>query len=136
KKLEKPGEGYQILRRSFTSALGEAGYALFLSSKYIGGVYHHRDHVGDPGDRLPFEPLSAAKQKEALKLLRDNLFAPSAFQFSPQLPNKLANERFPNGSYFSSMLTRADVPIHQMVLRSEERRVGKECRVRLWMGHV
>ncbi len=116
KKLEKPGEGYQILRRSFTSALGEAGYALFLSSKYIGGVYHSRDHVGDPGNRLPFEPLSAAKQKEALKLLRDNLFAPSAFQFSPQLLNKLANERFPNWSNFSSMLTRADVPIHQMVL--------------------
>jgi len=116
KKLEKPGEGYQVLRRSFNSALGEAGYALFLSSKYIGGVYYRRDHVGDPGNRLPFEPLSAARQKEALKLLRDNLFAPNAFQFSPRLLNKLANERFPDWSNFSSMLTRSDVPIHQMVL--------------------
>src|SRR5206468_10500672 len=80
KKLEKPGEGYQVLHRSFNSALGQEGYSLYLASKYI-GVYHYRSHVGDPGNRLPFEPVPAAKQKEALE-------------------------------------------------RSEERRVGKECRSR------
>lgn len=115
-KLEKPGEGYQVLRRSFGGALGQAGYSLFLTSKYIGGVSHHRDHVGDPGNRLPFQPVPAAKQKEALALLREHLFSPQAFKFSPRLLNKLANERFPDWTNFASMLTRFDVPIHSLVL--------------------
>ena len=113
-RLEKPGEGYQILRRSFNSALGQTGQALFLSSKYIGGVYHYRSHVGDPGNRLPFQPVPAEKQKQALQLLRDNLFAPTAFQFKPQLLNKLETERFINFSNFTP--SRQDVPIHQAVL--------------------
>ena len=115
-KLEKQGEGYQILRRSFNGALGEEGYALYLASKYIGGVYHYRSHVGDPGKRMPFEPVPAAKQKEALELLREHLFSPRAFQFSPQLLNKLASPRFSDFSNFLSMRTRFDVPIHDMVL--------------------
>ncbi|HEV2196435.1 MAG TPA: zinc-dependent metalloprotease [Candidatus Acidoferrum sp.] len=116
KKLEKPGEGYQVLRRSFNGAFGQEGYALFLASKYIGGVYHYRSHVGDPGNRLPFDPVPAAKQKEALDLLRENLFSPKAFQFSPQLLNKLASPRHSDFVDFLAMRTRFDVPIHDMVL--------------------
>jgi hypothetical protein len=116
KKLEKPGEGYQVLRRSFNGAFGQEGYALYLASKYIGGVYHYRSHVGDPGNRLPFEPVPAAKQKEALDLLREHLFSPKAFQFSPQLLNKLASPRHSDFVDFFAMRTRFDVPIHDMVL--------------------
>jgi hypothetical protein len=113
-RLEKPGEGYQVLRRSFNSALGQTGQALFLASKYIGGVYHYRSHVGDPGNRLPFQPVPVEQQRQALKLLADNLFAPNAFKFSPQLLNKLQNERFINFSTF--VPGRQDVPIHAAVL--------------------
>jgi len=116
KKLEKPGEGYQVLRRSFNGAFGDEGYSLYLTSKYIGGVYHYRSHVGDPGNRLPFEPVPAAKQKEALDLLREHLFSPRAFQFSPQLLNKLASPRHSDFVDFFAMRTRFDVPIHEMVL--------------------
>ena len=113
-RLEKPGEGYQVLRRSFGSALGQTGQALLLTSKYIGGMYHYRSHVGDPGNRLPFEPVPAEKQKQALQLLRDNLFAPTAFQFKPQLLNKLENERFIDFNNFTP--SRQDVAVHQVVL--------------------
>jgi len=115
-KLEKPGEGYQVLRRSFNRAFGQSGYSLALASKYIGGVYHYRDHVGDPGNRLPFQPVPAAKQKEALELLREHLFSPRAFQFSPQLLNKLANTRYTDFTDFGALRTRFDVPIHDIVL--------------------
>src|SRR5215467_13397135 len=116
KKLEKPGEGYQVLRRSFNVAFGQEGYSLFLASKYIGGVYHYRSHVGDPGNRLPFDPVPAAKQKEALELLREHLFSPKAFQFPPQLLNKLASPRHSDFTNFLAMRTRFDMPIHDMVL--------------------
>jgi uncharacterized protein DUF4953 len=112
-RLERPGESYQILRRSFNSALGQTAQALFLASKYIGGMYHYRSFVGDPGNRLPFQPVPAAQQKQALQLLRDNLFAPTAFQFKPQLLNKLENERFIDFNNFTP--GRQDVPIHQIV---------------------
>ena len=121
KKLEKPGEGYQVLRRSFNVAMGQAGYSLFLTAKYIGGVYHYRAHVGDPGNRLPFEPVPATKQREALELLRKDLFSPTSFHFSPQLLNKLASPRFSDFIDFRSMLTRFDAPIHDMVLSLQTR---------------
>lgn len=115
-KLQKPGEGYQVLRRSFLTAFGQAGVSLTLASKYIGGVYHSRAHAGDPGGKIPFEPVSSRQQKQALDLLRTQLFAPDALQFPPHLLNKLNNERFPDFQDFASLSRRADVPIHDMVL--------------------
>ena len=60
--------------------------------------------------------MPAAKQKEALELLREHLFSPPAFRFSPQLLNKLASPRHSNFVDFLAMRTRFDVPIHDMVL--------------------
>src|SRR5262249_40807924 len=115
-KLEKPGEGYQILRRSFSRAFSQVGLALGLTAKYIGGIYHYRDHVGDPSGRLPYQPVPAAKQREALELLRANLFSSTAFVFSPRLLNKLAIERF--GDFLNPTITqtRFDFPVHAQVL--------------------
>lgn len=115
-RLEKPGEGYQVLRRSFDGALGQAGLALALTAKYIGGVEHPRDHVGDPNGRLPFQPVGRARQQQALDLLRENLFSPRAFSFSPRLLNKLSPERFPDWRDFPSMMRRKDYPVHARVL--------------------
>jgi len=119
-KLQTPGEGYQILRRSFLRGLGHAGGGLLETARYIGGVYHHRDHVGDPGNRLPFVAVPAEKQKEALTLIRESLFSPDAFKFSPQLLNKLATERFPDFSNFASFQQRPDYPIHEQILSLQQ----------------
>jgi Met-zincin/Domain of unknown function (DUF5117)/Domain of unknown function (DUF5118) len=121
KNLEEPGEGYQVLRRSFNVAFGQAAYSLVLSSKYIGGVYHYRSHVGDPGRRLPFEPVPAAQQKQALEIIRKNLLSPDSFKFSPELLNKLASPRFSDWTDFQSMITRFDVPIHDMIIGVQDR---------------
>ncbi len=115
-KLQTPGEGYQILRRSFLRGLNQAGTSLLDAARYIGGVYHYRDHVGDPGNRTPFVPVPADRQRDALALIRDNLFAPDAFRISPQLLNKLTPDRFPDFSDFSSLERRSDYPIHQQIL--------------------
>jgi len=114
-KLEKPGEGYQTLRRSFLTAFRQAGTGLILASKYVGGVYHYRAHVGDPGGQVPFVPVSARQQKDALELLRAQLFAPEALQFSPRLLNKLNDDQFTD---FQNFLKgkRSDMPVHAVVL--------------------
>src|SRR5256885_6172478 len=94
-RLARPGEGYQVLRRALGRGLNEYYNGLLTSSKFIGGVYHHRDHVGDPNGRVPYEPVPADKQREALDLLRNFAFKEDNFQLAPSLLNKLAIERLP-----------------------------------------
>jgi hypothetical protein len=113
-RLERPGEGYQVLRRSFDTAIGQAGSAMRMAAKYVGGVQNPRAHVGDKS--LPLQPVPKARQQAALKLVRENLFSPRAFDFPPTLLNKLAVERFPNWRDFRSMQRRFDYPVHARVL--------------------
>lgn len=116
-KLARPGEGYQILRRAMGRSLAEYNRALVTSSKFVGGVYHYRDHAGDPNGRPPFVPVPAAKQREALQFLREHAFSEKAFQPPPSLQSKLNLERwwgFDLASYFFE--PRLDFPWHDSVL--------------------
>jgi len=115
-RLERQGEGYQVLRRSFDNALAQAGAAMRLAAKYVGGVQNPRVHVGNEGNLLPLQPVSRARQQAALKLVREDLFSPRAFDFPPPLLNKLAAERFPNWRDFRLMQRRFDYPVHARVL--------------------
>ena len=116
-KLAKPGEGYQILRRSMARSLGEYNRALLTSSKYIGGIYHVRDHRGDPNGRPPYTVVPAAKQREALDFLRTYAFSEKSFELPPGLINKLAIERQEGLDFFSYFIVqRLDMPWHDAVL--------------------
>lgn len=115
-KLEKPGENYAILRRSFNRMQGEYIVAGLGASKYIGGIYHNRDHVGDPNGRLPFVPVPPARQREALTFLAEKLWAPDAFRVEAQLLNKLALKRFFDFDFQSWLTPRVDYPWHAVVL--------------------
>jgi len=116
-KLLESGEGYQVLRRVTSRGLSEYNRALLTSSKFIGGIYHVRDHVGDPNGRLPYTPVPPAKQREALEFLRTYAFSEKSFQLPPGVLNKLAIERQPGLDFFSYFLTqRLDFPWHDAVL--------------------
>ena len=97
------------------SALGEYAGGVFNVTKWIGGIYHRRDHVGDPGGRLPFEPVSAAKQRQALEFLTQDIFAPGAFEMPSSLLDKLASERFWDFSFSLFDRPRNDYPIHEVI---------------------
>jgi Met-zincin/Domain of unknown function (DUF5117) len=115
-KAEKPGSSYQEVLRVFSPAM--SGY--FLSSVYsarqIGGIYHFRDHAGDPGGRLPFKPVPAAIQKKALALLKENIFSANSFDFSPELLNKLQPNRLPDFQWTQYSVSQIDYPVHSTVL--------------------
>ncbi len=118
-RLEKPGEGYQVLRRSFQIALNQAGSQLLQAARFVGGVHHFRDHVGDRGGRLPYQPVPSSKQRIALQLITENLFAPRAFQFSPRLLAKLNGARFSDFRDFKPV--RFDYPVHAHVFALQQR---------------
>ena len=118
-KAARPGEGYQRLRRTFNQGLSELYWVSLNLSKFVGGIYHHRDHVDDPGGRSPYEPVPGPAQRQALGLLQEHLFGPKAFVFPAALLNKLASERFWDfeGTLFSDQ--RIDYPIHQFALETQ-----------------
>jgi hypothetical protein len=119
--LLREGEGYQVLRRSFMRGLYGTGYSAVMAAKYVGGVRHHRDHVGDGEGRVPFDPIPAAQQAAAFALLKTQFFAPDAFVFSPALLRKLGGERYPDWVQFERMLQQKDVPVHALVLEMQGR---------------
>src|ERR1700733_4104373 len=120
-KLALPGEGYQIMRRSMDASLHEYFRGLLTVSKYVGGIYHYRDHVGDPNGRVPYVPVPAAKQREALEFLRTFAFSEKAFQLPPGLLDRLAIDRLPGldgPAYFFTQ--RLDYPWHDNVLSLQQ----------------
>jgi len=114
--FDRPGIRYQKIRRAFGYGLSQYRIAAMNVPKYIGGIYHRRDHIGDPGGRLPFEPVPPSKQREALEFLTVEFFSSDSFRFSPQLLNKLAPERFWDFEGSVWRMDRIDYPVHDVVL--------------------
>lgn len=113
-KVVTDGEGYQRTRQAFDLLLRQYGDAAFLLAAHVGGAYVHRDHRGDPNGRDPYVPVAAAKQREALKLLRENLLTDRPFQFPPELLRRLATERWTH--WGTSSFNRAEYPVNERVL--------------------
>lgn len=116
-RIGTPGGGYQRLRRAFNVSMGQLAQSMMGANRYIGGVYHNRDHIGDPGNRMPYEPVSAKDQRRALALLKNYALGEKSFQFSPQLLNKLAITREASFDGDVWRFQKLDYPIHAQVLQ-------------------
>jgi len=88
------GKSYYYLRRGFSSSLGQYFAATNRIVKWIGGIYHKRTHVGDPGQVLPYQVVEYGKQRRALDIIKNNLLNPDAFAFDPEFIAKLQVDRF------------------------------------------
>jgi hypothetical protein len=92
---------------------------MYLASRYIGGQYHHRDHRGDENGRLPFVPVPAAKQREALQFLKEHALSDKAFDFPSDLLNSLAITRWSDWGRASWSSPRFDYPVHDVILSNQ-----------------
>ena len=81
------GTRYEQLRRNFQRGFRLMGEISELTAKYVGGVNVLRDVAGS--GRQPITPVDAEKQRRALNLLAQNLFAVDAFKFKPEFLSKL-----------------------------------------------
>ena len=114
-KFDEPGENYAKLRQVFNQGVAEYLAAGIMASRYIGGIYHRRDHLGDPGGRAPFRVVEADKQRAALDFLIERFFSPGSFRFSPELLNRLGAERYWDFERTVFRMSRIDYPIHGIV---------------------
>ncbi|WP_306590118.1 zinc-dependent metalloprotease [Geothrix sp. 21YS21S-4] len=110
----KDDESYAVLRRTFEGGLGQVGLAANLTAKYVGGVVHLRDHAGSP--RAPFTPVSAERQREAVKLLEVGLFSADAFAFRPEFMARLTVNQFERGFNPDFSLSTRLLGLQRMVL--------------------
>jgi hypothetical protein len=88
------GDSYSEVRDRFDSL-----YFYYLRqvrniTLYVGGQSFQRIRPGSVRRRLPFEPIPVEKQREALQVIQSYVFDENAFQFSPELLNKLAPQRW------------------------------------------
>lgn len=100
----------------FQMALGQYAQAVATAIKYVGGQYQYRDHVGDPEGRAPFEPVSKAKQHEALDFIVDYLLKEQSVFLSPELYQKFGADRWSHWGNNNTYSGRIDYPLHKTIL--------------------
>ena len=97
------GESYERLTRSFRSGFAQVANAAPLAAKYIGGVYTRRERAGS--SRPLFEPVDAAKQRDALALITKDFLGTESFKFKPEFIARLATDRLERLESQSSLQT-------------------------------
>lgn len=88
---------YGELSESFFTLLTEYMSSGRVATRYIGGQFAVRDHVGDPDGKTPFSPVPKARQREALDFLLTGAFSEKTFAFPPELLTRLGT--LPPGSF-------------------------------------
>lgn len=119
-RLLTEGESWEILRRAYEYSWRSLWRASQVAMKYVGGLEHRRDHVGDPGERLPYEPIPAAEQRRALEFLAEAIWADERYLLSAETLRKLQIERLPDFEWSVWSAERLDYPLHQVAARIQD----------------
>jgi hypothetical protein len=93
KRVVENGQGYAALRTAVQTLFIQRYIASIMGVKYVGGQYTSRSHKGDPGGKLPFEPVPASEQRRAMNFLVKNAFSPDGFALPPEVLNKLSDPK-------------------------------------------
>ena len=117
------GGGYERVRQAFGVLLASHGQAMYTASRLVGGLATSRSHKGDANARPPFEVVPAAKQREALALLEQQMFAAGPFTFPPELYNQMVATRWQH--WGSGSGDRDDYPVHDVILMWQDRVLGR-----------
>ena len=84
----KSDESYAVLRRSLSYAIADAGRAVGVLVRQIGGVRTLRDYPGSGRD--PLVPTDPTTQRQALELIAHNVLSIDGLAVTPTLQRKLA----------------------------------------------
>jgi len=94
KRVPRNDESYSDIRVMFDMVLSYYFRQITNATLYVGGQSFNRERMRNYDRSLPFEPISVEKQRQALEILDKYVFSEDAFQFSPDLLNRLAPSRW------------------------------------------
>ncbi|MEA5471183.1 zinc-dependent metalloprotease [Spirulina sp. 06S082] len=114
KRYPVQGDRYSEMREKFNEVLNYYFRQARFVTNYIGGRSFNRDRPGFSQGRLPFEQVPLEKQREALQILQEYVFAKDALVFPPELLNQLASSRWSHWGHPAN--SNIDYPIHDYIL--------------------
>src|SRR4029079_9152068 len=106
-------------RRAFSILLARHGEAMFATSRYVGGLYVSRSPKGGAKAHKPLEVVPAARQRDALGLLEEQVFSDKPFNFPPELYGQLAASHWDH--WGTQVVDRGDYPAHDVILMWQDR---------------
>lgn len=121
--MTEEGEGYEKARRALGVVLSSHGEAMYMMSRYIGGVEVSRSHKGDANAHPPFTVVDAEKQRAALKMLGEHVFTDQPFNIPTDMYNHLAPSRWSH--WGAREVDRPDYPVHEVILMWQDRILGR-----------
>src|SRR5699024_4089298 len=116
----KDNEAYYEATDLYQSYLYQYARTLTPAVKYIGGQHQYRDHVGDPGGRTPFVPVSREKQQQALDMIMASAFHPDAIVLPQEAYQLLGANRWSHWGNENTYGGRIDYPLHRMLAGIQE----------------
>jgi len=117
------GGGFGRVRQAFGILLAAHGQAMYNAARLVGGLYGSRSHKGDAAASPPFRVVEAGKQRQAVGLLTEKMFAAEPFSFPPELYNQLAATRWLH--WGAREVDREDYPVHEVILMWQDRVLGR-----------
>ncbi|MBS3797052.1 zinc-dependent metalloprotease [Pseudoalteromonas sp. BDTF-M6] len=110
------GESYQQLVVSANILAGQYRRQAEIISRQIGGIYVERNVVSSDNAKAPFTPVPLARQKEAMQVLADKVFAPDVLKDMQPLYNYLQQQRRGFNHYGKN----EDPKAHAMILTMQQ----------------
>lgn len=109
-----PDDDYRLYRRNLMRGLWQMRSIAPNLAKFVGGAYVNRDRAGS--GRALLVPVEAARQRDALRVLTSELFAPASFQFDPNFMRRLGVDQFNRSGGLDFSLPSAVLDIQRPVL--------------------
>ncbi len=107
---------YDDLRFAFGTITRQYARCTSIVSRYLGGEYVSRSLRGDPNAAQPLTEIPIATQKRAFGVLESNVFASSAWSFSPALLRQLVTQ-YLYDDWLGNLPPRHDIDVAEMVDR-------------------
>ncbi|MBI1390564.1 MAG: DUF5117 domain-containing protein [bacterium] len=108
--IVKEGDDYSIVRYGLSRMLNKYFYTADYALIYIGGTHINKvKKGGENDDKLPLDPVSAAKQREALDYIVTKLFSNDVFNVDPQVLQRIDNINWFHWGSFNDVV--GDYPI-------------------------
>lgn len=116
---------YNRLTGFYGGLMNQYAQAVAPAVKYLGGQYINRDHVGDPGGRLPFENVPKLKQREALDFIVAKVFAADALTLPTGVLQRMGSNRWFHWGSNTTFSGRLDFPYHEQTLGFQNAVLGQ-----------
>ncbi|XZE36269.1 zinc-dependent metalloprotease [Pirellulaceae bacterium SH501] len=113
-KFVKDGDSWSKARRGYELTLGEQMKAVSMMANWVGGAHVNRDKKGDPGNRQSLVPVPAETQRKALEFVILNAFRDDAFGLTPQILERLTNDKWADEGIRS--MGESTFPVHDRIL--------------------